>query len=130
MRWLPGSVVTLLLILPQQPYPPVLEVEAVLDRAAEYVSRYENEAGVLTAEERYVQTFEVSAVSSYGQVGQRKTQRTLKSDFLMVKPPRGDAPWMGVRQVRSVGDQPVENLRDVKELAAKFDAWDSLKDES
>jgi hypothetical protein len=108
---------------------PGTDVDALLDRAAAYVAKYENDAGVLTAEETYVQSIVSSAVGSSGNYGERKEQRTLKSDFLMVKP-AGDEPWMGLRQVHEVSDKPVERVRDVKELAARFTDWSSLNSES
>ena len=84
------------------------EVEAVLDRAADYVSAYARTFVGVVAEETYRQEVHGRAgTDARGFVTEGASQRRdLKSDVLLVRAPAGDR-WMQFRDVFEVDGKPV-----------------------
>jgi hypothetical protein len=90
------------------------EMDAVLDKAAEYVSAYKRDFVGVVADETYRQEvrggrtgtdFRGFAIDAPGQ------KRDLKSDVLLVRAPDGDR-WMQFRDVFEVDGKPVRDRTD------------------
>jgi hypothetical protein len=94
------------------------EVDAVLDKAGDYVAAYERTFVGVVAEETYRQ--EVRGLGRTDQSGfaseARGQRRDLKSDMLLVRAPAGDR-WIQFRDVFEVDGKPV---RDRAERLAKL----------
>ena len=86
------------------------QLDAVLDKAGDYVSEYERTFIGVVAEETYRQ--EVKALVGGGQSGfateARGQKRDLKSDMLLVRAPAGDR-WIQFRDVFEVDGKPVRD---------------------
>ncbi len=76
-------------------------LRTVLARLERYVVSYEQGLSSMVAIERYVQT-------QSGSAGVDQT-RTLVSDFLFLRLPGEDGPWLGLREVLEVDGQPIGN---------------------
>jgi hypothetical protein len=76
------------------------ELEAVLQRATEYVSQYEEQLGNLIGAEEYVQnaTWMTSGGRGFPQVGKRAQRRT-SSDFLIIQV---GTEWTALRKINRV----------------------------
>jgi hypothetical protein len=96
-----AALVSSALLLVQQDLP---DLETVLARASEYVSRYEAELGNLIGAEEYVQNSVLYDNSSPRRVA-RRLQRRTSSDFLIIQV--GDE-WAALRKVNSVDGQRVK----------------------
>ncbi len=94
------------------------DVEAVVDKARDYVAAYEHDFVGVVAEELYRQDARGGAtVSPSGfPVEVRSQRRDLKSDVLLVRAPAGDR-WQQFRDVFDVDGKPV---RDRAERLAKL----------
>jgi hypothetical protein len=94
------------------------DVEAVVDKAREYVAAYERDFVGVVAEEAYRQDVKGgTTVSPAGfPVDVRGQRRDLKSDVLLVRAPAGDR-WQQFRDVFEVDGKPV---RDRGERLAKL----------
>jgi len=94
------------------------QLEAVLDRAGDYVAAYEKNFAGIVAEETYRQEVRgVGGTDARGfAVEARAERRDLKSDMLLVRAPAGDR-WMQFRDVFEVDGKPV---RDRAERLAKL----------
>jgi hypothetical protein len=94
------------------------EVDAVLDKAGDYVATYERTFVGVVAEETYRQ--DVRGIGATDQRGfasdARSQRRDLKSDMLLVRAPAGDR-WIQFRDVFEVDGKPV---RDRAERLAKL----------
>jgi hypothetical protein len=94
------------------------DVDAVLDKAGDYVAAYERTFVGVVAEETYRQ--EVRGMAGTDQRGfateARGQRRDLKSDMLLVRAPAGDR-WIQFRDVFEVDGKPV---RDRAERLAKL----------
>jgi hypothetical protein len=94
------------------------ELDAVLDKAGDYVAAYERTFVGVVAEETYRQ--EVRGIAGTDQRGfateARGQRRDLKSDMLLVRAPAGDR-WIQFRDVFEVDGKPV---RDRAERLAKL----------
>lgn len=78
----------------------------VLDRAAAYVEDYRRSLETIVAEERYVQR------SSPGEANAAESsERTLRSDFMLLPGVAGENPWFAFRDVFEVDGQPVSGER-------------------
>ena len=92
-------------MLPQTP-----EVDAVLDKAGDYVATYERTFVGVVAEETYRQ--ELRGIGATDQRGfaleARAQRRDLKSDMLLVRAPAGDR-WIQFRDVFEVDGKPVRD---------------------
>jgi hypothetical protein len=101
----------LLIALPALAQTP--EVDAVLDKAGDYVAAYERTFVGVVAEETYRQ--EVRGVGRPDQRGfaveGRSERRDLKSDMLLVRAPAGDR-WIQFRDVFEVDGKPVRDRAD------------------
>jgi hypothetical protein len=77
-----------------------------------YVESYYSQLSSMVAEERYVQTTgpDLSATSALGGRATVERQRTLKSDFAIVRL-AGDDSWIGVRDVLEVDGEPIPGER-------------------
>ena len=95
------------------------EVEAVLDKAGDYVTAYERTFVGLVAEETYRQDARGrSATDSRGFAVEAPSQRRdLRSDLLLVRAPAGDR-WIEFRDVFEVDGKPVRDR--AERLAALF----------
>ena len=80
-------------------------LQAVLRRAAAYVSEFHRQLSGIVAEEEYVQN--VFSARMQG-VGLGPAHRSLKSDLLLLKPAGGDE-WMTFRDVFEVDGEPVRD---------------------
>src|SRR3989449_4411490 len=98
------AVCAALAIAAQQHPPPT--IDALLQRAASYVSDFEARFSNVVAEEHYVQWVRSSARSMSGM-----RHRDLKSDFLYVKVP-GDDMWIPFRDVFEVDGKPVRDRQE------------------
>jgi hypothetical protein len=76
-------------------------LKTVVERIGRYVDAYEPDLSTLVARERYTQT-----VRGFRQDPPR--DRTLISDFLFLRLPGRDGPWLGFRDVIEVDGKPVE----------------------
>src|SRR3954452_12493566 len=94
------------------------QLDAVLDKAGDYVADYEKNFAGIVAEETYRQ--EVRGIGGTDQRGfpveARGQRRDLKSDMLLVRAPAGDR-WIQFRDVFEVDGKPV---RDRAERLAKL----------
>jgi hypothetical protein len=96
-----------------------LDVEALLDKAGDYVATYENTFVGVVAEETYRQHVRTPSgrVDPRGFSTDSRTQRRdLRSDVLLVRAPAGDR-WMQFRDVFEVDGKPV---RDREERLTKL----------
>ena len=91
------------------------DVGRVLALTHTYLQTYEQQLSAVVAEEHYEQWIDAPAGPPASTTGiQRRadertsTQRSLVSDFLMVRWP-GDAAWFGFRDVRTVDRKPVRD---------------------
>jgi hypothetical protein len=91
----------LIALLLQQP---ALDLNTVVGRAAEYVSRYEAELGNLIGTEDYLQSATVFDTSNPPRVAQRMQRRT-SSDFLIIQV---GTEWAALRKVNRVDGRKVE----------------------
>jgi hypothetical protein len=86
------------------------EVDAVLDKAGDYVATYERTFVGVVAEETYRQ--ELRGIGGTDQRGfaleARAQRRELKSDMLLVRAPAGDR-WIQFREVFEVDGKPVRD---------------------
>src|SRR4051794_25987664 len=84
------------------------DVDALLDKAGDYVAAYEKTFVGVVAEETYRQ--EVRGIGRTDQTGfaseMRGQRRDLKSDMLLVRAPAGDR-WIQFRDVFEVDGKPV-----------------------
>jgi hypothetical protein len=94
------------------------DLDAVLDKAADYVTAYERTFVGVVAEESYRQEVRgVGRTDQRGFAGEgRSERRDLKSDMLLVRAPAGDR-WIQFRDVFEVDGKPV---RDRGERLAKL----------
>jgi hypothetical protein len=111
---------------------PVLDLEAVLGRATEYVSQYEAALGNLIGAEEYVQTSVWQDSNTPPRVVKRMQRRTA-SDFLIIQV---GPEWAALRKVNRVDGQPVKEaapaFEDVFDESPEMNAarLRSMKDES
>src|SRR5262245_3193333 len=84
-------------VAPQQDKP--ADLQAVLDRAADYVRKYEEELGNLIATEEYVQNAQWRNVNQRFSTVSQKRQRRTSSDFLILQV---GPEWEGLRKVNRV----------------------------
>jgi len=119
--WLPLALFVLLpFCVPALPLPAQAsdQLDAMLDKAGDYVSAYERTFVGVVAEETYRQ--EVRGRAGTDQRGfavePRGQRRDLKSDMLLVRAPAGDR-WIQFRDVFEVDGKPV---RDRTERLAKL----------
>src|SRR5437879_3331531 len=86
------------------------EVDAVLDKAGDYVTTYERMFVGLVAEETYRQEARGrSGTDSRGFASEAPSQRRdLRSDLLLVRAPAGDR-WIEFRDVFEVDGKPVRD---------------------
>lgn len=84
---------------------------AVLRRVERYVVAYEPELSTLVAREQYVQTMTPSRGNpeTNDRPSGQTQARTLVSDFLFLRLPGEEGPWLGFRDVLEVDGQPIEN---------------------
>ena len=82
-------------------------LEAVLLRAAAYVSEFHRQLSSIVAEEQYVQDVFAAKIQSFG-VSVGAAHRVLKSDVLLLKPAGADD-WMTFRDVFEVDGEPVRD---------------------
>ena len=101
------AVCAALAIAAQQHPPPT--IDALLQRAASYVSDFEARFSNVVAEEHYVQRAPSRARSTSGMP--TLVHRDLKSDFLFVKVP-GDDTWIPFRDVFEVDGKPVRDRQE------------------
>jgi hypothetical protein len=102
------SMLLAVLFLFQQPS----ELDAVVKRASDYVTKYEEELGNLIGTEHYTQNVAwLSMGSRSGMIGRREQRRT-SSDFLIIQLGRS---WFALRKVNTV-----DGLK-VKEETPSFD---------
>lgn len=82
------------------------DLKTVLRRAAEYTADYHQRFTALVADERYVQRVgpNGSAGTGFGRVEQ---ERTLLSEYVIVRDFAGSNSWLGVRDVHTVDGEPV-----------------------
>src|SRR5471030_2181469 len=95
------------------------DVDAVLDKAGDYVTVYERTFAGVVAEETYRQEIRGGTTRSDARgfpVEAQNARRDLKSDMLLVRAPAGDR-WMQFRDVFEVDGKPV---RDRAERLAKL----------
>ena len=94
------------------------ELDAVLDKAGDYVAAYERTFVGVVAEETYRQEVRgIAGTDSRGFAAEARGQRRdLKSDMLLVRAPAGDR-WIQFRDVFEVDGKPV---RDRAERLAKL----------
>jgi hypothetical protein len=90
-------------------------LNTVLQRIERYVVAYEPELSALVARERYVQrSFRFRLVAERDQ-----TSRTLLSDYLFLRLPGEDGPWLGFRDVLEVDGTPVaDHAERLQEIVA------------
>ena len=100
-RWCLSVVLTGLAAQPAAQERPTLE--AILDRAGEYVVQLEADLSGLVAEERYTQDVDAGV--------RRGEHRDLKSDLLLVRPEGADR-YIQFRDVFEVDGRPVRNRDD------------------
>lgn len=87
-------------------------LKTVLQRVERYVVAYESELSSLVARERYVQTVKAFR-------GEAEAARTLTSDFLFLRLPGVDGPWLGFRDVIEVNGHAVERHEErLREIVA------------
>jgi hypothetical protein len=86
-------------------------LDAVLDRATEYVTGFQRAFSAAVAEERYQQTLRTPTWNGAAQLGGGATflkERRLRSDLLLVRPAGMDA-WFTFRDVFEVDGTPVRD---------------------
>jgi hypothetical protein len=99
-------VIAALLLAAALDAPPSLD--AVLQRAAEYVEAFHRRLSGIVAEEHYVQTAEYPHGERW--TGER-SRRELRSDLLLVRP-GGTGDWVQFRDVFEVDGRPVRDRRE------------------
>jgi hypothetical protein len=87
-------------------------LKTVLNRAAAYTADYHQRFTVLVAEEHYVQRVGPERTVSEPEKPGVEAERTLKSDYIMLRDFAGTNSWLGVREVLEVDGQPVTVDRD------------------
>jgi hypothetical protein len=87
-------------------------LKTVLNRAAAYTADYHQRFTVLVAEEHYVQRVGPERTVSEPERRGVDEERTLKSDYIMLRDFAGTNSWLGVREVLEVDGQPVTVDRD------------------
>lgn len=86
------------------------DLKTVLQRAGQYAADYHQQFTALVAEERYVQR--VGPIdTSRGAAPPRQQERTLTSDYVIVRDFAGSNSWLGVRDVYAVDGEPVNEDR-------------------
>ena len=81
------------------------DLSPVLERAKEYVARYEAELGNLIGSEEYVQNAAWLTAGPVARIGKREQRRT-SSDFLIIQI---GPEWVALRKVNRVGGLPVKD---------------------
>jgi hypothetical protein len=95
---------SVLLTLGARPADP--DLKTVLQRAGVYAADYHQRFTALVAEERYVQRVGPLDPSRGGTLP-RSQERTLTSDYVIVRDFAGSNTWLGVRDVYAVDGEPV-----------------------
>ena len=101
----------LLLGLPAAGYAQEPSLVEVLARAGAYVTRFSETLSGAVAEERYDQFTTIPAARGFGRFpndGGERIRRSLRSDYLLVRPP-GEDRYYGFRDVFEVDGQPVRD---------------------
>lgn len=99
--------------LAAQPAPPV-SLEVALERTATYIDTFVDHFGNVVSEERYQQeavpAIRASQLGGRGSMASipQTQKRTLRSDFLLVKP-EGSADWFPFRDVYEVDGTPIRD---------------------
>jgi len=83
-----------------------VDLKALLRRAGEYAVEYHERFTALVAEERYVQLTGPDPRRAFGRRFVER-ERTLHSDYVIVRDFAGAGTWLGVRDVIDVDDEPV-----------------------
>jgi hypothetical protein len=82
------------------------DLNTVLQRAGRYAADYHQRFTALVAEERYVQRVGPHAARGTGFAGVQQ-ERTLTSEYVIVRDFAGSNSWLGVRDVYAVDGEPV-----------------------
>lgn len=94
-----------------------IDLRDLLHRAGDYVRKYHVSLTTVVAEELYVQkairTTKVSSADRWSlqAVGDDDEERTLRSDFALVRGAEGEDLWLAIRDVFEVNGQPVVDGR-------------------
>jgi hypothetical protein len=100
---------TLALVVMLSPGPQRPDLKALLRRAGEYAVEYHDRFTALVAEERYVQrTGPDPRRPTMGRAFVER-ERTLRSEYVMVRDFAGEGSWLGVRDVIEVNGEPVRD---------------------
>lgn len=82
------------------------DLETVLQRAGHYAADYHQRFTALVADERYVQRVGPNAARGAG-FADVQQERTLTSEYVIVRDFAGSNSWLGVRDVHAVDGEPV-----------------------
>lgn len=82
------------------------DLKTVLRRAADYAADYHQRFTALVADERYVQRVGPNGAAGTG-FGRVEQERTLLSEYVIVRDFAGSNSWLGVRDVHTVDGEPV-----------------------
>ena len=88
-----------------------LDLKALLTRAGEYAVEYHHRFTALVAEEHYVQRTGPDLRGPLNGRSPTEKERTLTSEFIMVRDFAGEGSWLGVRDVTAVDGEPVSSDR-------------------